>query len=287
MEKQSIEVLFITETLGTEDREKEIRKVFTDCDVMYKGTKKKKGEKYTGRGLRSEEEARARGEPPAPMDTASDSAVAEHELWATTHFRTLQEQPQQPRAAELEQPMQERKQVEHARESAQPQEQPQQPQQSQQPQQQQQRQQQQERPRPRFTQTVRIMVGERRDVRPNLRDATPGSRVYISQGPEEVARAGKIARGQPYIPAVATAEWAETKMEDLIFNRNNPLWLTITGESRVKWCSKWEKKKNHRRHRFVRLPGWNLGDRGTKRPGEQAAGSGRIHKDKHHFKSRH
>ena len=50
MEKNNIEVLFITETLGTEDREKEIRKVFKEYDVMYRGRKRLKGKKYAGRG---------------------------------------------------------------------------------------------------------------------------------------------------------------------------------------------------------------------------------------------
>ena len=50
MEKNNIEVLFITETLGTEDREKEIRQVFNQYDVMYRGRKRLKGKKYAGRG---------------------------------------------------------------------------------------------------------------------------------------------------------------------------------------------------------------------------------------------
>ena len=37
-----IDILFITETLGADDREMDMRKVFKEYDVIYKGRRKKK-----------------------------------------------------------------------------------------------------------------------------------------------------------------------------------------------------------------------------------------------------
>ena len=45
-----IDILFITETLGTEDREKEMRRIFKEYDVVYRKRKRKKSKKYAERG---------------------------------------------------------------------------------------------------------------------------------------------------------------------------------------------------------------------------------------------
>ena len=50
MINKNIEILFITEPLGTEDREKEMKKVFAEYDIIFKGRKKKKGKRYLVRG---------------------------------------------------------------------------------------------------------------------------------------------------------------------------------------------------------------------------------------------
>ena len=50
MERNNIEVLFVTETLGSEDREKEMRKVFKEYDIIFRGRRKKKSKKYVVRG---------------------------------------------------------------------------------------------------------------------------------------------------------------------------------------------------------------------------------------------
>lgn len=46
MIQNNIQILFVTETLGTEQKEKEMRKVFSDYDMIYRGTRKNKCKKY-------------------------------------------------------------------------------------------------------------------------------------------------------------------------------------------------------------------------------------------------